>query len=88
MDWSTLGVRRLGTKVTNFPIKTARVAAQWLTTEAAPIADDTNEAGSTMTLTVLPNASVEREPAVDRGRGVRRDGDGDGGFPAGVESSS
>ena len=25
-DWSTLGVRRLGTKVTNFPVKTARVA--------------------------------------------------------------
>jgi HK97 family phage major capsid protein len=55
-DWSTLGVRRLGTKVTNFPIKTARVQAQWLTTEAAPIPDDTSEAGSTMTLTVLPNA--------------------------------
>jgi HK97 family phage major capsid protein len=55
-DWSTLGVRRLGTKVTNFPVKTARVAAQWLTTEAAPIPDDTNEAGSTLTLTVLPNA--------------------------------
>jgi HK97 family phage major capsid protein len=30
--------------------------AQWLTTEAAPIPDDTSEAGSTMTLTVLPNA--------------------------------
>jgi HK97 family phage major capsid protein len=55
-DWSTLGVRRLGTKVTNFPVKTARVLAQWLTTEAAPIPDDTNEAGSTLTLTVLPNA--------------------------------
>ena len=55
-DWSTLGVRRLGTKVTNFPVKTARVQAQWLTTEAATIADDANEAGSTMTLTVLPNA--------------------------------
>jgi HK97 family phage major capsid protein len=55
-DWSTLGVRRLGTKVTNFPVKTARAAAQWLTTEAAAIADDVNEAGSTMTLTVLPNA--------------------------------
>jgi HK97 family phage major capsid protein len=55
-EWSTLGVRRLGTKVTNFPVKTARVAAQWLTTEAAAIADDTNEAGSTLTLTVLPNA--------------------------------
>jgi HK97 family phage major capsid protein len=55
-DWSTLGVRRLGTKVTNFPVKTARVVAQWLTSEAAAIADDTNEAGSTMTLTVLPNA--------------------------------
>ena len=55
-DWATLGVRRLGTKVTNFPVKTARVVAQWLTTEAAAIADDTNEAGTTMTLTVLPNA--------------------------------
>ena len=55
-DWATLGVRRLGTKVTNFPVKTARVTAQWLTTEAAAIADDTNEAGTTMTLTVLPNA--------------------------------
>jgi HK97 family phage major capsid protein len=55
-DWSTLGVRRLGTKVTNFPVKTARVVAQWLTSEAAPIPDDTSEAGSTMTLTVLPNA--------------------------------
>jgi HK97 family phage major capsid protein len=55
-DWATLGVRRLGTKVTNFPVKTARVVAQWLTTEAAPIADDTSEAGGTITLTVLPNA--------------------------------
>jgi HK97 family phage major capsid protein len=55
-DWSTLGVRRLGTKVTNFPVKTARVISQWLTSEAVAIPDDTNEAGSTMTLTVLPNA--------------------------------
>jgi HK97 family phage major capsid protein len=55
-DWSTLGVRRLGTKITNFPIKTARTVAQWLTSEAAAIPDDTNETGSTMTLTVLPNA--------------------------------
>lgn len=55
-DWSTLGVRRLGTKVTSFPVKTARVVAQWLTTEAAPIPDDSTEAGSTLTLTVLPNA--------------------------------
>jgi HK97 family phage major capsid protein len=30
--------------------------AQWLTSEAAAIPDDTNETGSTMTLTVLPNA--------------------------------
>jgi HK97 family phage major capsid protein len=42
--------------VTNFPVKTARVNAQWLTSEAVAIPDDTNEAGSTMTLTVLPNA--------------------------------
>ncbi|HXR08774.1 MAG TPA: phage major capsid protein [Candidatus Acidoferrum sp.] len=55
-DWSTLGVRRLGTKVTNFPIKTARTIAQWLTSEASPIPDDTSEAGNTLTLTVLPNA--------------------------------
>jgi HK97 family phage major capsid protein len=55
-DWSTLGVRRLGTKITNFPVKTARVTAQWLTSESVAIPDDTNEAGTTMTLTVLPNA--------------------------------
>ncbi len=55
-DWSTLGVRRLGTKVTNFPVKTARVVANWITTEASPISDDANEVGTTLTLTVLPNA--------------------------------
>ncbi len=55
-DWNTLGVRRLGTKVTNFPIHTARVVANWITTEASVINDDANEAGTTLTLTVLPNA--------------------------------
>ena len=54
--WSKLGVRRVGTKVTNFPVKTARVTAGWLTTEASPIPDSTSEAGGTIILTVLPNA--------------------------------
>ena len=55
-DWSTLGVRRVGTKVTNFPVKTARPVALFLTSEATPIADDGNYAGSTITQTVLPIA--------------------------------
>ena len=54
--WNTLGVRRLGTKVTRMPIKTARPLAQFITTEANTINDDTTVAGSEVSLTVLPIA--------------------------------
>jgi HK97 family phage major capsid protein len=55
-QWATLGVRRVGTKVTNFPVKTARPVANFLTSEGAAISDDTNYAGNTVTQTVLPIA--------------------------------
>lgn len=57
-QWATLGVRRVGTKVTNFPIKTARPVFNFLTSEAAPIADDANYIGNTVTQTVLPIAGL------------------------------
>jgi len=50
--WNTFAIRRLGTKVTKFPVKTARAIAYWLTSEAATIPDDTNKTGTTVTLTV------------------------------------
>lgn len=56
--WNTLGVRRLGTKVTKFPVKTARAVAQFITTEAGTIADDTNKAGNQVSLTVLEYAAL------------------------------
>ena len=54
--WNTLGVRRMGTKLTRLPVKTARPTASWITTEAGSIADDTNVAGAEVTLQVYPNA--------------------------------
>lgn len=47
--WATLGVRRLGTKQTKFPVKTARPIAYYLLTEADTIADDANKAGTSVT---------------------------------------
>ena len=52
--WNTLGVRRLGTKVTEFPVKTARALAQFITTEGAAIAEDSTKAGTSVTATVRP----------------------------------
>ncbi len=52
--WATLGVRRLGTKVTSFPVKTARAAGGWITTEGATITDDTSKAGTAVTATAKP----------------------------------
>lgn len=54
--WNTLGVRRMGTKLTRLPIKTARPVANFILTEAGPISDDTNVAGTEVTLQVLPIA--------------------------------
>jgi HK97 family phage major capsid protein len=50
--WSNFGVRRLGTKETKFPLKTARVVANFILTEGGEISDDTNKAGGSVTLTV------------------------------------
>src|SRR5262249_38330154 len=49
--WNTLGVRRLGTKVTTLPVKTARAQANWITSEGAAIAEDTTKAGTSVTAT-------------------------------------
>lgn len=62
--WSTLGVRRLGTKITKLPIKTARPIANFILTEGNQIADDTNKAGSSVNLeveviAVLLNVSLQ-----------------------------
>ncbi len=50
--WSTLGVRRLGTLLTMYPVKTARSTANFVLTEGGAIAPDTSRAGSTVNLTV------------------------------------
>lgn len=50
--WSTLGVRRLGKLTTKMPVKTARPVANFVLTEGDPLADDTNKAGTSVSLTV------------------------------------
>jgi HK97 family phage major capsid protein len=62
--WNTLGVRRMGTKLTRLPVKTARPVAQWMLTEGGSISDDTNKAGTEVTLevevlAVLLNVSLQ-----------------------------
>jgi HK97 family phage major capsid protein len=62
--WSTLGVRPSGTKNTKLPIKTVRPIANFILTEGGTIADDTNKAGTTVTLeaeviAVLLNVSMQ-----------------------------
>lgn len=62
--WSTLGVRPVGTKNTKIPVKTARPVANFILTEGGTIADDTNKAGTTVTLeveviAVLLNVSLQ-----------------------------
>lgn len=49
--WNTLGVRRLGTKTTNMPVKTVRALALWVD-EAAAIDVDATKAGTTTPATV------------------------------------
>jgi HK97 family phage major capsid protein len=51
-QWNTLGVRRLGTKETKFPVKTVRPVCNVILTEGGTISDDTNKAGTSVTLTV------------------------------------
>jgi HK97 family phage major capsid protein len=50
--WSTLGVKRLGTKVTKFPVKTARAVANVILTEGGQISDDSTKAGTSVDLEV------------------------------------
>ncbi len=48
--WNTFAVRRLGTKITKYPVKTARPVANFILTEGGTIADDTNKAGTSVNL--------------------------------------
>ncbi len=48
--WSTLGVRRMGTKLTKLPIKTARPIAYVIKPGNRQFADDANKAGTTADL--------------------------------------
>ncbi len=48
--WNTFGVRRLGTKITKYPVKTVRPVANFILTEGGTIADDTNKAGTSVSL--------------------------------------
>ena len=62
--WNTLGVRRMGTKLTRLPVKTARPVAKWILTEGGTITDDTNKAGTEVSLevevlAVLLNVSLQ-----------------------------
>lgn len=61
--WNTLGVRRMGTKTTSMPVKTARALASWIE-EAGQIPADATKAGNAATLTVKKAAvllAVSRE---------------------------
>lgn len=50
--WNTFGVRRMGTKITKFPVKTARAVANFVLTEGGTIADDANKTGTSLNLEV------------------------------------
>lgn len=48
--WNSFGVRRLGTKITKYPVKTARPVANFILSEGGTIADDTTKAGTSVSL--------------------------------------
>ncbi|MCX6896323.1 MAG: phage major capsid protein [Verrucomicrobia bacterium] len=50
--WNTLGVRRMGTKLTRLPIKTVRPVAKVILTEGDTLDDDANKAGTEVNLEV------------------------------------
>lgn len=50
--WSSFDVRRVGTKTTKFPVKTARAAATFILTEGGDITEDTAKAGTSVDLTL------------------------------------
>jgi HK97 family phage major capsid protein len=62
--WNTFGVRRMGTKTTKMPVQTARPVANFITTEGGTISDDSNKAGTSVSLeveviAVLLNVSLQ-----------------------------
>lgn len=62
--WNTLGVRRMGTKLTAMPVKTVRPIANFILTEGGTISDDANKAGTSVNLeveviAVLINVSLQ-----------------------------
>ena len=62
--WATLGVRAVGTKTQRLPIKTVRPTAGVILVEGGSLADDTNKAGTTVSLemeiyAVLLNVSLQ-----------------------------
>lgn len=50
--WNTFSVQRLSTKQTKFPVKTVRPIANYILSEGGTIADDSNKAGTSVTLEV------------------------------------
>lgn len=46
--WSSFGVRRVGTKTTKFPVKTARATASFILTEGGAITEDAAKAGTSV----------------------------------------
>jgi HK97 family phage major capsid protein len=50
--WNTFAVRRLTTKQTKWPVKTARTITKVILTEGGTLADDANKAGTSVTLEV------------------------------------
>ncbi len=51
-SWSTLGVRRVGSRITQYPVKTARASASFVLTDGSAIPDDSTKAGTTVDLDV------------------------------------
>lgn len=56
--WSSFQVRQLSTKSTIMPVKTARAAAAFLTSEGGAITPDSTKAGTSVTATVATIASL------------------------------
>lgn len=58
--WNTFQVQRLGTKITKFPVKTARAAAAFILTEAGTVPADSSKAGSSVSLEVEAIGGIVR----------------------------
>ena len=50
--WSSFDVRKVGTKTTKFPVKTARAAATFILTEGGDVTEDSAKAGTSVDLTL------------------------------------